>query len=106
MWKIISRPRKVWNKIPEKEKMHHRRATPIAIRKPPVRHIRPVRPGEPLAYCAGCKDWIPMLWLPIAERGKRAEKWFECEFCGGRDLTLQYLPENRKQFPVRRKTTT
>jgi len=32
-----------------------------------------------------------MQWLPIAERGKTAETWFQCEYCGGRDLTLRYL---------------
>ncbi len=53
---------------------------------------RPIRPSELLAYCAGCKEWTPMRWLPVAERGKRAEQWFECEFCGGRNLTLRYLP--------------
>ena len=92
MWKIISRPRKVWNKIPEKEKIRQRRAMCDVIREPPIRHPRPIRPGEPLAYCAGCKEWTPIRWLPVAERGKRAEQWFECEFCGGRNLTLRYLP--------------
>jgi len=57
---------------------------------------RPIRPGESLAYCAGCKEWTPMRWLPIAERGKRAEQWFECEFCGGRELTLRYTTPSRK----------
>lgn len=51
---------------------------------------RPIHPDEPLAYCAGCKDWTPMRWLPVAERKKKPEQWFQCEFCGGRNLTLRY----------------
>jgi len=51
-------------------------------------------PGEPLAYCADCREWKPMRWRPTAERGKRAETWFQCEYCGGRKLTLKYLPLN------------
>jgi len=35
-----------------------------------------------------------MYWRPEAERGKRAEQWFQCEYCGGRDLTLRYLSLN------------
>ena len=58
-------------------------------------------PGEPLAYCAKCLEWTPMRWCPAAERGKRTEAWFECEYCGGRDLTLRYLPLNEamRQHP-------
>lgn len=48
-------------------------------------------PGEPLAYCADCREWTPMQWLPKAERGKKAEQWFQCEYCGGRKLTLQHV---------------
>ena len=48
-------------------------------------------PGEPLAYCTQCKEWLPAKWLPKDERGKRAEQWFECEPCGCRELTLRYL---------------
>jgi len=32
-----------------------------------------------------------MQWLPVKERGKKAETWFECEYCDGRHLTLKYL---------------
>ena len=35
-----------------------------------------------------------MRWRPKSERGKRAEQWFQCEYCGGRDLTLRYLSPN------------
>ena len=49
---------------------------------------------EPLAYCADCHNWTPMRWLPKAERGKKAEQWFRCEYCGGRKLTLKYLSMN------------
>ena len=58
-------------------------------------------PGEPLAYCADCREWTPMRWRPAAERGKRVEAWYECENCGGRDLTLRYLPLNEamRQHP-------
>ena len=56
---------------------------------PPLR--RTPTPGETLAYCATCRTWTPMLWLPKSERGKRAEQWFQCEYCGGCDLTLRYL---------------
>ena len=59
---------------------------------PPVR--RPPAPGEPLAFCANCREWTPMRWRPKSERGKCAEQWFQCEYCGGRDLTLRYLSLN------------
>ena len=59
---------------------------------PPVR--RTPAPGEPLAYCMKCREWTPMRWRPKSERGKRAEHWFQCEYCGGRDLTLRYLSPN------------
>ena len=58
----------------------------------PLRRI-PAK-DEPLAYCADCHDWTPMQWLPKAERGKKAEQWFRCEYCGGRKLTLKYLSMN------------
>ena len=46
---------------------------------------------EPLAFCAKCGDWTPMLWLPKEERGRAAETWFECEYCGCRELKLRYI---------------
>ena len=55
---------------------------------------RPLTTGKPLAYCAKCREWTPMRWRPKSERGKRAEHWFQCEYCGGRGLTLRYLPVN------------
>ena len=58
-----------------------------SVRRTPV-------PGEPLAYCMKCREWTPMRWRPKSERGKRAEQWFQCEYCGGRDLTLRYLSPN------------
>lgn len=69
---------------------------------PPVKEIelipsiitkRPIRDGETLAYCAECKELTPMQWLPKAERGKRAEQWFQCEYCGCRELTLRYFDQ-------------
>lgn len=56
----------------------------------PVCRRQPGR-DEPLAFCADCHEWTPMQWLPTPERGKSAEQWFQCEYCGGRDLTLRYL---------------
>jgi hypothetical protein len=59
--------------------------------------VKPVvcrrQPGkdEPLAFCADCQEWTPMQWLPKAERGKKVEQWFLCEYCHGRKLTLRYL---------------
>ena len=64
--------------------------SPHLIEKP----RRTSAPGEPLAYCAKCREWTPMRWRPKSERGKRAEQWFQCEYCGGRDLTLRYLSPN------------
>ena len=57
---------------------------------------------EPLAYCADCHDWTPMQWLPKAERGKKPEQWFQCEYCGGRKLTLRYvsMPEAMRRDAV------
>ena len=49
--------------------------------------------NEPLAWCAHCRKWTPMKWLPKHERGKQAESWFQCAVCSGRDLTLRYLSE-------------
>ena len=46
---------------------------------------------EPLAFCAKCGDWTPMLWLPKEERGRAAETWFECEYCGCRELKLRFI---------------
>ncbi len=47
--------------------------------------------GEPLAFCARCGEWTPMRWLPKEERGHAPETWFECEYCGCRELRLRYL---------------
>ena len=55
----------------------------------PLRRI-PAK-DEPLAYCADCHDWTPMRWLPKAERSKKVEQWFQCEYCGGRKLTLRQV---------------
>ena len=62
--------------------------------EPLLSNRRTPAPGEPLAYCAKCREWTPMRWRPKSERGKRAEHWFQCEYCGGRDLTLRYLSVN------------
>ena len=57
----------------------------------PPRTRRIPAPDEPLAFCAKCGDWTPMLWLPKEERGRAAETWFECEYCGCRELKLRYI---------------
>ena len=57
----------------------------------PPRTRRIPAPDEPLAFCAKCGDWTPMLWLPKEERGHAAETWFECEYCGCRELKLRYI---------------
>ena len=43
-----------------------------------------------------------MHWLPKAERGKKAEQWFQCEYCGGRKLTLRHvsMPEAMRREAV------
>ncbi len=56
-----------------------------------VKPHRKPKPDEPLAFCADCYDWTPMKWLPAKERGRKAETWFQCEYCGNRRLTLRYL---------------
>jgi hypothetical protein len=48
-------------------------------------------PDEPLAFCARCNQWTPMRWLPKEERSRAAETWFECEYCGCRELKLRYV---------------
>ena len=48
-------------------------------------------PDEPLAFCAKCGQWTPMLWLSKEERGRATETWFECEYCGCRELKLRYI---------------
>ena len=57
---------------------------------PPKAHRIPAS-DEPLAFCAKCGQWTPMLWLPKEERGHTAETWFECEYCGCRELKLRYI---------------
>ncbi len=63
------------------------------VAKPVARPHRQIGENEQLAYCDDCQEWTPMTWLPIGERGKTAETWFECEYCGGRKLTLKYLSQ-------------
>ena len=58
---------------------------------------------EQLAYCIDCQEWTPMRWLSKIERGKKPEQWFQCEYCGGRKLTLKYLPVHEA---MRRSTVT
>ena len=58
---------------------------------PPPKVRRTPAPDEPLAFCAKCGQWTPMLWLPKEERGHTAETWFECEYCGCRELKLRYI---------------
>ena len=57
----------------------------------PPKERRIPAPDEPLAFCAKCGDWTPMLWLPKEERGHAVETWFECEYCGCRELKLRYI---------------
>ena len=57
--------------------------------KPAAR--RKIRPEESLGFCNRCQEWTHLVWLPQKERGKKAESWFICEFCSGRDITLRYL---------------
>ena len=91
MWRIEHcADRKTWvashvRRSSEKDRSHHEGIVPKR---------RSLIPGEPLAYCAKCREWTPMKWLPKNERGKRVEQWFQCEYCGGRGLTLRYLPVN------------
>ena len=99
MWKVEHNPdRKPWivpatGKITGHRKRPHQQSPdvqPQLIAKP----RRTPAPGEPLAFCANCREWTPMRWRPKSERGKHAEHWFQCEYCGGRDLTLRYLSVN------------
>jgi len=96
MWKIERcGARKPW--VIKTAKTLKCRDRPLSTSAPPAStkpaHRTPA-PGEPLAYCAKCREWTPMRWRPKSERGKRAEQWFQCEYCGGRDLTLRYLSPN------------
>jgi hypothetical protein len=64
----------------------------VQATSPPLPKVRRIpAPDEPLAFCAKCGDWTPMLWLPMEERGRAAETWFECEYCGCRELKLRYV---------------
>lgn len=65
--------------------------TAAVVARPETRPHRQLGKNEPQAFCAHCNEWIPMEWRPSKERGKTAETWFQCEYCGGRDLTLRYL---------------
>ena len=96
MWKIVrAQPHKSWRSAPCRNT--HGRSSMASSRVPavPMPLATPSRripaKDEPLAYCADCRDWTPMRWLPKGERGKKPEQWFQCEYCGGRKLTLKYL---------------
>lgn len=108
MWVVTRKPnQKQWDIVKSDPKRRHitedagmvqaesrqavsENACPAPMPPPPkVRHI-PV-PDEPLAFCAKCGDWMPMLWLPMEERGHAAETWFECEYCGCRELQLRHI---------------
>ena len=102
MWKTKShRPQKLWamaknvnRTMWSPSRINAERAMPQIVSSPIVLKIRSRRrpsPGEPLAFCARCQELTPMQWLPFNERGKRAKNWFQCEYCGNRDLTLRYL---------------
>ena len=96
MWKVKHHTdRKPWI-VPAAGITGHRKRPhqqlPDKQPKPVTR--RTPAPSEPLAFCANCREWTPMRWRPKSERGKRAEQWFQCEYCGGRDLTLRYLSVN------------
>ena len=65
----------------------------IPNREDKAMHNDTRKSNEPLAWCAHCRKWTPMKWLPKNERGKQAESWFQCAVCSGRDLTLRYLSE-------------
>lgn len=74
--------------------VHPKRSVRIKgnVLAPPVRRVRRVPASdEPLAFCVGCGEWTPMRWLPKKERGHAAETWFECEYCGCRELKLRYI---------------
>ena len=59
---------------------------------PPVAPLgRVPLPGEPLAFCADCRDWTPMEWLSRDVRGKHCDEWFRCADCGGGKLTFRHL---------------
>jgi hypothetical protein len=68
-------------------------STPLTLPATPIK-TRQVKEHESLAFCAHCQKMVTLTWLPAAERGKRAEEWFQCEFCGSRELTLNYLSES------------
>ena len=65
-------------------------ARPAPMPPPPKVHRIPA-PDEPLAFYTKCVDWTPMRWLPKEERGHAVETWFECEYCGCRELKLRYI---------------
>ena len=75
--------------MPEIATMPVHACSPIA--KTTICQHRQPDKNEPLAFCTDCQEWTPMQWLPKAERGKKAEQWFQCEYCHGRKLTLRYL---------------
>jgi len=106
MWKMkSSRPYKRWQTMkkaanrttwsPSKTNIERAKAQTLSL--PIGSEIRPRRQpnlNEPLAFCADCQEWTPMQWLPVKERGKKAETWFQCEHCHGRNLSLRHLSAN------------
>lgn len=98
MWKVNLKSVKKWE-IAEKDdsdmwqigQMVPAKPAPVIITVSAPRTRRTPDPQEPLAFCEECQEWVPMKWLPVKERGKRMETWFECEFCGCRQLTFRYL---------------
>ncbi len=111
MWRVKHKPKQnlwhikkntsqiCWNKLGGNKKavpivVHPKTAVHIKgkVHAPPIRRVRRTpAPDEPLAFCAKCGQWTPMLWLPKEERGHAAETWFECEYCGCRELKLRYV---------------
>ena len=66
------------------------KASPAAFSADLPKPSRRMDENVPKAFCASCKEWCPMEWLPPAERGRRCEEWFRCAVCGGRRLTIRY----------------
>ena len=98
MWNVKLKSVKKWD-IAEKDESGMwevgskavAKQAPVIITVSTPKTRRTPDPQEPLAFCEKCQEWVPMKWRPVKERGKRMETWFECEFCGCRQLTFRYL---------------
>jgi len=94
-WNLFRIIRKRTPEVPVEQEVMVTTESPSPPVVEPMPSVTPSRrtpaKGESLAYCADCREWTPMRWLPKEQRGKKPEQWFQCEYCGGRKQTFRHM---------------